>query len=48
MRSTKCKSHATTLFLQGEAGESNMEYALIGLLVVVVGILVLLALGKSN
>ncbi|WP_334190735.1 hypothetical protein [Noviherbaspirillum sp.] len=48
MRFTKGKSHATTLFLQDEAGESNMEYALVGLLVVVVGILVLLALSKSD
>jgi hypothetical protein len=47
MRLMESTSRAITYFLAEEAGTSMMEYVLVGLLCFIVGILALLALGKS-
>lgn len=47
MRSVESLSHAFTHFLEEESGTSNMEYALVGLLIAVVCILALLAFRKN-
>ena len=47
MRLMESISRAITYFLTEETGTSLMEYLLVGLLCFFVGMLVLLALGKS-
>lgn len=47
MRLMESVSHAITCFLAEETGTSLVEYVLVGLLCFFVGMLVLLALGKS-
>lgn len=47
MRFVESLSPAFNIFLKEESGASLMEYALVGLLIAVVGVLALLASRKS-